>query len=152
MKRVFLVTNQEVESDPETENILMAHGRVMTTKNSGHREGMDSPVVQSGYHAACLELSEIERDQMLRVGKHFGLLLSQDKALLLVPIYRSDNRIAASQFRAGIAPIEYQSMFKEIMGRSTPLDDFLEDKYPSTDLNLQRNATPQTNAQPSSNT
>jgi serine/threonine protein kinase len=99
IRRVFVMTEAEVQEDNEARAIVESHVRALTELEELDVETR-GVAGTSGYRCGVWVVSEEKREEMLKEDHHFGLLVKDGKELVVYPIYTDDRSLSSLLFRA----------------------------------------------------
>ena len=130
IRRIFLLTEEEISNDPEIKNIIDSHIKVI---NELDAIGIKTKIPQldaGGYYTGFILTEQNKREQLIREGRHFGLLYKSGQGLLIAPIYRKGDRdkkggtIATIQFRSDLGLVNNSiKYFESSIEKSKPLQE-----------------------------
>ncbi len=99
IRRVFILTEREVEDDLDAGAVIAAH---ISALEELAEAGIETRRVEKegGYSCGFLMVTEEEREKIIRSDEHFGLLVKDNRGLVVFPVYRDDRTLGAIHFRA----------------------------------------------------
>ena len=124
IRRVFVVTEYELENDQDLRKALTFHlDEVGELAQAGVRT--DRSDIEAGGYYACVERVDADlQDAMVRQGKHFGLATRGTSQIVLYPIYREDRTVVSIQFRAGEGFSHSRQEFREDLSKADPPEKY----------------------------
>jgi len=126
IRRVFLVTQDELETDRSLRRILKAHLREMDELEQTGVTTARAEIEGGGYFTGVWIVSEREREKRLRRGEHYGLVIRNNHRVIMHPIYREDRQMVAVQFRSGAATEGRLEQVRLALTQARPLAEFRE--------------------------
>jgi serine/threonine protein kinase len=124
IRRVFLVTENEMDTDRHLQGVLKRHLREMDNLEKTGVTTAKSAIEEGGYFTGVWTVSEKDRDDRLRRGEHYGLVVRGTARVIMYPIYRDDRQLVAVQFRSGPATEGRIEQIREALRLARPLSDF----------------------------
>ncbi len=124
VRRVFVLTPEEIV-DRDVRFVMQAHQRVIAElETSGIRAKSRDPE-GGGYWAGYVVVDPLEREELIRRRRHFGLVRKDNHQTWVFPVYRQDQQVVALQFRSthdeGSELLEF---FAKHLSEATPITDF----------------------------
>lgn len=124
IRRVFLVTENEIDTDRHLRRVLRTHLREMDDLEKTGVTTAKSAIEEGGYFTGVWIVPEKERDDRLRRGEHYGLVVRGTARVIMYPIYREDRQLVAVQFRSGPATEGRIEQVRSALHKTRPLSDF----------------------------
>ncbi|MGA9115885.1 MAG: phosphotransferase [Bacteroidota bacterium] len=124
IRRVFLVTEHEIDTDCHLRRVLRTHLREMDDLEKTGVTTAKSAIEEGGYFTGVRIVPEKERDDRLRRGEHYGLIVRGSARVIMYPIYREDRKLVALQFRSGPATEGRIEQLRSALEKARPLSDF----------------------------
>ncbi len=125
IRRVFIITQEELKNDKQLAPIMHSHVEMMNALATQYRAKGKEFEGGGLFTGFMLVNSEQERATLLESGGHFGLIVREGCSILLSPMYGKDGTIFEVQFRAANELIENRiEQFNGLLRRSRPLEEF----------------------------
>lgn len=114
VKRLFVITPTD-RDDPNFDHIMKSQRDMIRELSEEDLSGH--------YEVRVLEVTQVEGENILKRGHHFGLLAKQGDEIAVFAEYRSDGSLAAVRFRAGLNLVGgLREVFQEYWEQATPMD------------------------------
>jgi serine/threonine protein kinase len=124
IRRVFLVTADDLAHDDYLQRVLRFHMKEMT--EGGPARVPPGPAIELGGYYTCVKVvTADERAAMIRDGQHFGLIIQRKSRILMFPTYRDDDTLVTIRFRTDkVMAQSAESAFRKILATAQPLSSF----------------------------
>jgi serine/threonine protein kinase len=127
LRRIFLVTRDELDGDSHLQKVLAFHIREMDELGQSGVQTNQCDISTGGYYT-CFQIVERDyRENLIQQGKHFGLIIKGQCKIVMYPIYQKDGTLVTLQFRVGekvIGPLE--EAFAERLRTADPIEKLRE--------------------------
>jgi len=126
IRRIFVVTDAELESDQDLRKALTFHLDEMDELRQAGVRTDRSDIEAGGYYACVEKVAADLQASMVRQGMHFGLANKGTSQMVLYPIYREDRTLVSIQFRVGEGFSHLDQEFRKHLANSDPLERYRE--------------------------
>jgi serine/threonine protein kinase len=125
IRRIFLITPEDVAKDHELKKIIDSHIRVIKELALMGIQTNASEIKAGGYYTSYKIIEQKEIERLVQEGRHFGLLVKEGQEILIIPIYREDGTMVAVQFRANSdITANLREYFSILLNESIPLINY----------------------------